>query len=58
MQEPNEPIQHYEVGCKFWIKGTNDFTLVFSFFFFFTISFDIVFSPILITQKKIKIHIP
>ena len=27
MQEPNVPIQQYEVGCKFWIKGANDFTL-------------------------------
>ena len=24
MQDPN---QHYEVGCKFWIKGSNDFTM-------------------------------
>ncbi len=22
-----DPIQHYEVGCKFWIKGSNDFTM-------------------------------
>ena len=27
MQEPNDPIQQYEVGCKFWIKGSNDFTM-------------------------------
>ena len=27
MQEPNDPIQNYEVGCKFWIKGSNDFTM-------------------------------
>ena len=27
MQEPNDPIQQYEVGCKFWIKGTNNFSM-------------------------------
>ena len=27
MQNPNDPIQHYEVGCKFWIKGTNNFSM-------------------------------
>ncbi len=27
MQEPNDPIQQYEVGCKFWIKGLNGFTM-------------------------------
>ena len=27
MQGSNDPIQHYEVGCKFWIKGSNDFTM-------------------------------
>ena len=27
MQEPNDPIQQFEVGCKFWIKGLNDFTM-------------------------------
>ncbi len=26
-EEPNGPIQQYEVGCKFWIKGSNDFTM-------------------------------
>ncbi len=27
MQESNDPNQHYEVGCKFWIKGTNNFSM-------------------------------
>ena len=27
MQESKDPIQHYELGCKFWIKGANDFTM-------------------------------
>ena len=27
MQEPNDPNQNFEVGCKFWIKGTNNFTM-------------------------------
>ena len=27
MQEPNDPTQNFEVGCKFWIKGSNDFTM-------------------------------
>ena len=27
MQEAKDPIQHYEVGCKFWIKGSNNFTM-------------------------------
>ncbi len=27
MQEPNDSNYHFEVGCKFWIKGSNDFTM-------------------------------
>ena len=27
MQEPNDSIQQYKVGCKFWIKGSNEFTM-------------------------------
>lgn len=27
MHEANDPIQQFEVGCKFWIKGSNDFTM-------------------------------
>ena len=27
MQEPNDSKHLFEVGCKFWIKGANDFTM-------------------------------
>ena len=27
MQEPNDPYKYFEVGCKFWIKGSNEFTM-------------------------------
>lgn len=27
MQGSNDLTQHFEIGCKFWIKGTNDFTM-------------------------------
>ncbi|MHA1646402.1 MAG: winged helix-turn-helix domain-containing protein [Promethearchaeota archaeon] len=27
MQETNDPNQDYKVGCKFWIKGANKFTM-------------------------------
>ncbi|MHA1474652.1 MAG: winged helix-turn-helix domain-containing protein [Promethearchaeota archaeon] len=27
MQESNDSIQQFEVGCKFWIKGLNNFTM-------------------------------